>query len=188
VKTQTQTLRSLGPRAVLAALALIASLAAASARAAPPTVGDVAPDFRASIYGGGHVRLSDLKGQVVVLNFWATWCGPCRAELPTLDGYARMRKGSGLTVLAIDYNDPDATPAQLRALAHEASLRVVFRFDGDYKPLGGYPTSFVIDRAGVVRYAKAGSLSLDDMNRIFVPLLNEPAPNVAGPTPTSNPR
>ena len=138
-------------------------------------------DFRASTMDGQHVRLADLKGQVVVLNFWATWCGPCRNELPLLDGYARMVKAQGLRVLAVDYNDPTASTQQLRDIARKASLSFVFRFDGDYRPIGGaVPTSFVIDRAGVLRYAgpakTASPSNMAKVNALITPLLAEPAP------------
>jgi cytochrome c biogenesis protein CcmG/thiol:disulfide interchange protein DsbE len=169
-------------------LAFMAAVCAATPALAErdPVVGQPAPDFHASTMDGQHVRLADLKGQVVVVNFWATWCGPCRNELPLLDGYARMAKGQGLRVLAVDYNDQSASPQQLRDIARKASLSFVFRFDGDYRPIGGaVPTSFVIDRAGVLRYAAAGAFTLDGLNALIAPLLSEAAPSVAGPVKTS---
>jgi thiol-disulfide isomerase/thioredoxin len=163
-----------------------AVLAGRPAAARDILVGQPAPDFRATTLDGQHVKLADLKGQVVVLNFWATWCGPCRNELPLLDGYARAQKAAGLAVFAIDYNDPDASVQQLRELARKASLKFVFRFDGDYRPIGdAVPTSFVIDRSGLVRYARSGAMDLDTLNGVLLPLLNETAPNVAGATQTS---
>jgi cytochrome c biogenesis protein CcmG/thiol:disulfide interchange protein DsbE len=89
-------------QAVAAALLAIsaASLGAATPRDAP-TVGQPAPDFQLTLVDGSHVRLSELRGQVVVLNFWATWCVPCRAELPLLDRYYRLRRDAGLRVFAV---------------------------------------------------------------------------------------
>jgi thiol-disulfide isomerase/thioredoxin len=117
-----------------------------------------------------------------VLSFWATWCGPCRTELPLLDRYAKMQKDAGLRIFAIDDNDAQASPAQLRRMAAQASLSVVFHFRGeDHGPRKGYPTSYVIDRAGLVREIKLGAMDLDEMNTIFPPLLKEPAPESATP-------
>jgi thiol-disulfide isomerase/thioredoxin len=166
--------RSSGLAGLAAALAVAA---AGPARAASnPAIGKPAPPFRATTVDGKHLALDDLKGQVVVLNFWATWCGPCRNELPLLDGYARMDKAIGLRVIAVDYHDQDAPLWKLAQMAAKASLQVARRFDGDYRPTGGLPTSFVIDRAGVLRAVKLGAMDLDDMKATFDPLLAEPAP------------
>ena len=58
-------------------------------------VGDRAPKFAMTLIDGSKISSTDLHGQVVILNFWATWCGPCKAELPLLDTYYRLRKGNG---------------------------------------------------------------------------------------------
>ena len=73
-----------------------AVLMAASAAPAAVKVGERAPDFELTLIDGSKVRGTDLRGQVVVLNFWATWCGPCKAELPLLDSYYRLRRDKGL--------------------------------------------------------------------------------------------
>lgn len=122
---------------------------------------------------------------MLVLNFWATWCGPCRNELPVLDGYARMDREAGLRVVAVDFDDPDAPNWRLAQLAAQASLQVARRFDGAYRPVAGaLPTSFVVDRAGVLREIHMGAMDAADMNAIVTPLLNAPAP-APGPTAIS---
>ena len=140
-----------------------------------PAVGDVAPDFRLTMVDGSHVQLSELRGQVIVLNFWATWCAPCRQELPTLDGYYRARRNSGLRVFAIA-TEGSLPVYQLRRLFGAMTIPSARAIRGPYGSLGGMPTNFVIDRAGRVRYAAAGAFTLASLNRTLIPLLNEPAP------------
>src|SRR3954469_16245047 len=65
---------------------IIGSMIAAAATARPPVVGEPAPSFEVTYFDGTKVSLADLRGEVVILNFWATWCAPCREELPLLDG------------------------------------------------------------------------------------------------------
>ncbi|MBV9883053.1 MAG: TlpA family protein disulfide reductase [Sphingomonadaceae bacterium] len=161
-------------RAFLAVLLLCAAAAPTLAR--DPQVGEQAPDFQLTLVDGTHVRLSELRGQVVLLNFWATWCVPCRTELPLLDGYYRVVQSHGIRIFAA--TTEDSVP--LYRLQHVfAAMRIgaVRTLRGPYAPINGaVPTNFVIDRAGRIRYAAAGAFNLDALNRILVPLLNEPAP------------
>jgi peroxiredoxin len=161
-------------RAVVVALLLGAAIAPAAAAA--PRVGQPAPDFQLVLVDGTHVRLSELRGQVVVLNFWATWCVPCRTELPMLDGYYRVVRQHGLKVFAA--TTEDSVPLdQLRRVFAAMAIGAVRNIRGPYQPINGaVPTNFVIDRAGRVRYAAAGAFDLDALNQVLIPLLNEPAP------------
>ena len=151
-------------------------LVAAPATAAGPRVGQPAPDFQLTLVDGSHVRLSELRGQVVVLNFWATWCVPCRAELPLLDGYYRVAQRHGLKVFAA--TTEDSLPLyRLQRVFAAMAIGAVRNMRGPYAPIeGAVPTNFVIDRAGRIRYAAAGAFTLAELNRILIPLLNEPAP------------
>lgn len=154
----------------LAAIALLGG-------SGPPKVGDIAPPFELTLIDGTKVSSEALRGQVVVLNFWATWCGPCKRELPTLDRYYDIQKEHGLKVFAIATEDslPLFQLKKLFAAMHMSSVR---KIKGNYPTLGGVPTNYIIDRSGHVRYAKASAFDLDALNEELVPLLREPAPSV----------
>lgn len=155
---------------------------AVPAAAAPPKVGDVAPPFTLELVDGSKVSLDDLRGQVIVLNFWATWCGPCKTELPLLDAYYQINGKHGLKVFAI--TSEDSVPlAKLKKLFAVMRIPSVRHIRGEYRDLNGLPTNYVIDRGGHVRYARAGAFDLDALNDLLIPLLREPVPT---PTPATN--
>lgn len=154
-------------------LLAIAPLALALMSAAPkPVVGQPAPETEFTLVSGEKIKLSELRGQVVVINFWATWCVPCRRELPLLDGFYRAAEQHGLRVFAV--TTEDSVPLyQMKKLFAALAISPVKRMKGPFDTLGAVPTNFIIDRAGRLRYAKAGALELDDLNRELIPLLNE---------------
>jgi len=141
-------------------------------------VGEPAPNFDVVLIGGKHVRLSDLRGQVVVLNYWATWCAPCRKELPMLDSFYRLasKRGWPLKIYAVATEESIPNYA-LKPLFAELAIQPTERIrGGPFADVDGLPTNYVIDKAGILRYAKAGAFELDDLNSILVPLMQEPAP------------
>jgi peroxiredoxin len=140
-----------------------------------PAVGEPAPNFQVTTFDGTRLTLHDFKGQVVVLNFWATWCGPCKQELPLLDAYFRRQQQFGLKIFAVATQD-SLTPHDLMPVQKVVSFPMVRKFKGDYGTPKALPTNVVIDRAGIVRYAQAGAFSLDDLNRLLIPLLREAVP------------
>jgi thiol-disulfide isomerase/thioredoxin len=168
-------------RQLLRALAAsgLLSAGATPAFAAAPVVGQPAPNFEATTFTGAKITLlPDLKGKVVLLNFWATWCAPCKTELPLLDHYYSAGKQYGLRMLAVTTED-SASAAELRRLVPLLDMPMIRRLRGPYRVLGGVPTSYVIDRAGMLRYAKAGAFTLDVLNAVLIPLLKESAPEDA---------
>lgn len=163
-------------RGIVAAAALAIAASAAPAEA-PSLVGKAAPPFELTLIDGSKVQLSELRGQVVILNFWATWCMPCRQELPLLDSYYRVQKKHGLRVFAVA-TETSLPVFRLKPLFAAMAVTPVRRVKGRYDLIGNaVPTNYVIDRAGVVRYAKAAALDLDDLNSVVVPLLKKAPPS-----------
>lgn len=161
-----------GKRAAVLGLAAAMMLLIGAAR---PRIGQPAPDFQLTLIDGSKVKLDQLKGQVVVLNFWATWCVPCKQELPLLDAYYEKQRKYGLRVFAVTTED-SLQPYQLRKLFAVMHIAPVRRIKGPYDVMTGVPTNYVIGRDGVLRYAKGGAFDLDALNTLLVPLLQQPAP------------
>ena len=162
---------------ILASLLFL--IAASAASADEVSVGAPAPAFSAETMDGKLITLNDFKGQVLLINLWATWCAPCKKELPLLEGYYRAQNKYGLRVIAVSIEF--SLPVQkLKPLADKLALSMVRNFQGPYRaPQGVVPTNFVIDRAGIVRYAQSGAFTLDKLNDVLVPLLQQPAPATA---------
>jgi cytochrome c biogenesis protein CcmG, thiol:disulfide interchange protein DsbE len=137
--------------------------------------GQTRPDFRVKTFDGKKLSLAEFKGQVLVVNFWATWCTPCRTELPMLDFYYKAQEKSGLRILAVTTED-SASPSQLKKVAALLTLPIAWHFKGDYGAHKAVPTNYIIDHSRTLRYAMAGALDIDDMNEILVPLRREAAP------------
>lgn len=157
--------------------ALVLGLATAQSAAAYVKEGDPALPFTVTTFGGDKVSLDDLKGQVVVLNYWATWCAPCRVELPVLNDYFSRHPRHDLKILAVTV-EGSVPAAKLKPLAAQLNFPLIAKLSGrGYGAIGGaVPTSYVIDRAGVVRYAKAGAFTAESFEDVVGPLLNKPPP------------
>jgi cytochrome c biogenesis protein CcmG/thiol:disulfide interchange protein DsbE len=152
--------------------AAMANAGVASSNKMTPPVDAPAPDFQVTTFDGRKLALADFKGQVVVLNFWATWCGPCKQELPLLEDYHRRQHVNGLVILAVATED-SLTPFQLRPLAKILTLQMVKRFKGNYGDIRYLPTNFVIDRKGILRYAESGGFTREDLDQVLGPLIAE---------------
>jgi thiol-disulfide isomerase/thioredoxin len=147
-------LRALG---LFAALLLVAGSNASADT--PELIGQRATDFALrSLVGGRTMRLSEHLGEVVLINFWATWCGPCRQEMPLLDEiYVRYRR-AGLVMLGVNI-DEDAAEAAEMARTLGVSYPVLFDETKEVSKsymVGAMPVTILIDREGVVRYVSEG--------------------------------
>jgi thiol-disulfide isomerase/thioredoxin len=127
-------------------------------------VGMTAPELAVPLVTGGSLRLRDLRGHDVLLNVWASWCGPCRREMPALERLARERTGT-LLVVAVDQGEDPAVAAQF---ARRFGVTFPVASDQDQRlgtqlHLAGLPSSFFIDKRGVIREAVDGEMSYETM-------------------------
>ena len=132
---------------------------------AVPEIDAPAPDFSLKTISGDTATLSDYAGRVVLLNYWATWCLPCRAEMPLLQQYAG-RFGDDLVVLAINNGEP---ADEVEAFIRELDLTLPVLLDPEeavtqlYR-IRGFPTTLFIDRDGKIRYQHIGILNEDQLD------------------------
>jgi cytochrome c biogenesis protein CcmG, thiol:disulfide interchange protein DsbE len=159
-------IRALGFALILVALLAMAGCSRTQTPTAPPTspqdmglqeVYVAAPDFTLPTMGGGQLTLSDLKGEIVLLNFWQLNCPPCKEEMPLLDAAGKQYAGTA-TVVVLDIGDSEAAVQQYFG---DANLNMYVPLDREGRIAAAYsigftPTSFLIDTEGVIRYVKVG--------------------------------
>ncbi|MFQ5595680.1 MAG: TlpA family protein disulfide reductase [Anaerolineae bacterium] len=115
-----------------------------------PEIGEPAPDFSLSLYDGGDLTLSDLRGQVVVINFWASWCDPCRDEAPALERVWRDYKDRGVVFIGVDYVDVESSAREYMAefdVTYPNGLDKGQRISRAYR-IRGVPETFFVDKSG----------------------------------------
>jgi peroxiredoxin len=142
--------------AQLLAVAVLAVAAAGANAAVTPSAS--APDFTLPSLDGPNLRLQEQRGRVVMINFWASWCGPCRVEMPHLARLYEKYRGSGFTVLAVNI---DESPQKAASLATQLGMRFPVLLDTDKKvsrlyDLSTMPSTVLVDRDGRVRYVHRG--------------------------------
>lgn len=133
-----------------------------------------APDFSLTALTGETVHLSDLKGQVVLVNLWATWCPPCKAEMPTINAFYQAHQAAGFTTLMANMQE-DAETVQTFIEANGFTFPVLLDSRGEMMKLygvRGLPTTFIIDRGGLVRHIQTGPITEAELEAVIIPLLN----------------
>lgn len=148
------------------------------ARPGVPTlvrVGDAAPVFSLADLDGNPVRLADLRGRPVIVNFWASWCGPCVQEFPLLTSAAAAHERDGLTVVGIVFQDRSEAARAFLARMGASWPAAMDPGDAIANRFGiiGPPDTFFIDRDGVVVGRQIGQLSAADLDRGLAQILGE---------------
>jgi cytochrome c biogenesis protein CcmG, thiol:disulfide interchange protein DsbE len=154
-----------------AAVFIIANISFAAL--ASPKVGEIAPPYQIKIFDKSVVTAAQMAGKVVVINYWATWCGPCKAEMPMMDRFHRRNKKLGFEIFGVVTKD--SIPIQrMKKLAEALSYPLASDLKGKYGVIKeSVPTSYIIDRKGIVRYAKPGSFDDEEFATLIDPLLKE---------------
>jgi thiol-disulfide isomerase/thioredoxin len=163
----------------VAVLAAVLVLAGSVAQARSVAEGAPAPPVEAKLLDGANLTPVDYSGKVLVVNFWATWCGPCRAEMPALEAFYGKHRAEGLQVIAISMDDPK-DEAKVREVMRAYTFPAALSRDAKVKGYGRIwrlPLTFVIDRRGVLRkeswYGDPG-LDLPLLEKTVTPLLVAP--------------
>ena len=148
-------------------LVLVLAAGSVGARELSAWTGGATPALAAADPGGKSYDLSSYKGQVVLLNFWATWCAPCRKEMPSMQRL-KDKLGNRLVVLAVSMGDHEA---DIKAFLQKVPVKFPILLDPDSKlamqwNVQGLPTSFVIDPSGKIRYHLLGETEWDSAKTV----------------------
>lgn len=161
----------------LAALLALLGWGMARAQEGPKGTGQ-APHFALATFDGEEIRLSELRGNVVVVNFWASWCPPCREEAPYLEATWRRYQHQGIVFIGVDYVDTEE-----EALAYIEEFDITYPNGPDlgtqiskaYR-IQGVPETFFVGKDGTLRGVKIGPLAPPELEDRLLPLLAEPYP------------
>lgn len=137
-----------------------------SAQRLPPTVGSAVKDFVLDDLSGNEVKISRLKGKPLVLNFWATWCPPCKEEMPLLEHYSKLYANE-ITIIGVDYAEDQQTVQQF---VEEQTITFPVLLDqagivSEMYFVRNYPMTFFIDADGILRAQHLGQLTDEVMKR-----------------------
>lgn len=139
-------------------LGLVFSVLAATSLASSGLTGQTAPDFALKSSSGENLRLSEYRGDVVMVNFWATWCGPCRQEMPILDELYSRYQRVGFSLLGVNIDD---NSSKAMNMVNELGVTFPVLFDSrkevsELYDVDAMPVTLLIDREGTVRYVHQG--------------------------------
>lgn len=138
--------------------------------AKPPLVGGPAPDFQLDQINGSPTKMSDYRGQIVLLNFWATWCKPCKKEMPEIQAAYEALKDQGFVVLALNFAEK---AEKVEKLVKEMGLTFPILLDRKVAVAERYrvvslPVTFFVDANGIIKeQIFGGSLTLDQITEVF---------------------
>ncbi len=172
--------RALDVALILAALAVLGWRAWPQVAAALGTgkAGAPAPALHVRTLRGDTLSLAGLRGKVVLVNFWATWCPPCRAEMPGFEKVWEQKKDRGLVVLGLATDDGSQVPVSVflveRGITYPVAMSTIDT-ENLFGGINAIPTSFLIDRAGRIRYQVRGMFAPPTLERAVDRLLDEPA-------------
>jgi peroxiredoxin len=135
--------------------------------------GATAPDFALFSPEGQEIGLSDYEGQVILINWWATWCPPCKAEMPALNAFYETYQADGFVVLAVNSQEGAST---VKDFIQNNGFTFPVLLDSQGQVMNRYhvralPTSFIIDRQGVIQHIQTGEISPQQLEAIVEPLL-----------------
>jgi cytochrome c biogenesis protein CcmG/thiol:disulfide interchange protein DsbE len=163
-----------------AALALSACTGSGAERRQPVAVGVAAPTYEAQTLDGARVDVAALKGQVVLLNIWATWCKPCRQEIPALETLNQRHDSAGLRIIGVSIDSPGEED-RIASYAKELGATYTLWHDPDNRVSStflaiGVPASYLIGRDGTLRWRHVGPVTAEDpaLNAALATALAEP--------------
>ncbi|MCW1926698.1 redoxin domain-containing protein [Bhargavaea beijingensis] len=139
--------------------------------------GEAAPDFTLETLDGEKLTLSDLRGEKVILNFWASWCGPCRAEMPHMqEYYEKEAEKAGVRVIAVNLStsergDKETVMENIQAFVDEFGLSFPIPLDTEGEQMDVYrvitiPTTYIIDTSGIIRHVVRGPMDAEMMRNL----------------------
>ena len=160
------------------ALLMAMLIGAAHALAGPPKIGQPAPAFDLELLEGGRASLAELRGHPVLVNFWASWCKPCRHEMPELVLRYQQLHEAGLEVLAINLTDQERKK-DIQRFVGELQLPFPILLDTKGKVrrrygLRGVPTTIFVDTVGIVAAVHSGPLSPEALDRLLTSIIRVP--------------
>jgi cytochrome c biogenesis protein CcmG, thiol:disulfide interchange protein DsbE len=158
----------------IASVAIVVALALARRQQGPLESG-AAPDFTVTTFDGQTLRLSDLRGQVVLVNFWASWCLPCREEAPELEAIWQQYRAQGVTVVGIAWSDIEADTLAFMDefnMTYPNAPDLGTRIGDDYG-IRAVPETYIIDQQGEVQHRLIGSenITVENLSAIIDGLL-----------------
>lgn len=143
-----------------------------------PAVGELdrpVPDLTLPTLDGGRVRLTDLRGNVVLINFWGTWCEPCKEETPALQSAYERLRSEGLVIIGVNLRRQERSDDAVREFVQQYGVTYPIALDVDGEAarlfqISPIPVSYFIDPDGTIRYVRIGTLTADDVATLFARL------------------